>query len=365
MFRRAAFLGLALTLAGCTETVLIHDAWDGGSKNDAATVPTGIDSGSCPKSTYQGSLTIQQTQLWILLDRSFSMQAPFDGTTRQAAVQTALKTTIPQYEGSVDFGFEQFPAGPNDPVDCPNNKCCAGSLTYPTPSNWYDINTLIECDGWQSSAGWQSSTCDSPSQDSPSYAALAQLDDYFNKPNKMMATTGYILLVTSSDPSCAADSSNLCSQALNAAEDLANTFSMRTLVLDVGSPPPSFTSCLAQIGGMMGSGPNAHSGPSVQSFYNVSNQQNLGSAIDDIVSAIAQESCTVDLTNIAIPYDHSQVTVSLYNGKSLVQSPDPGSPDANGWTISADETSITFSGSACKQIESGAANSIRIKTCSQ
>ncbi len=361
MFRRAASLGLAFALGGCTETVLIRDVWDSGSKEatiDATIVSAGIDSGSCPISTYQGSLPIQHTQLWILLDRSSSMQSSFDTTTRQAAVQTALNTTIPQYEGSVDFGFEQFPAGPNDGSNCPSNRCCAGSPTPPTPSNWFDVKTLIECDGPQSPA------CDSPSQDSPSYAALAQLDDYFNKSGKIKATTGYILLVTSSDPSCAADSSNLCSQALNAVEDLANSFSMRTLVLNVGSPATSSGSCLAQIS-RKGSGLSAHSGPSGQSLYTANSQADLKKAIDEIVSPIAQGACTVDLTHITIT---NQVAVSFdngNNGNSPVQPHDPGNPAANGWTMSADETSITFAGSACAQIESGAAKSIRIKTCSQ
>jgi hypothetical protein len=366
MLRRAAFLGLALAFGGCTKTVWIHDVWDGGgaalgASNDAVSLGgTGIDAGSCPKSTYLGYLPIQPAQLWILLDRSSSMDAVFADTTRQAAVQAALKTTISKYEGSVSFGFEQFPASVNDPAaDCLANKCCAGSLLLPTRSNWYDIKPDIQCDGWQNSS------CDLPSPDSPSYAALAQVDDYYNKPTRMKPSSdGYILLVTSSDPSCAADTSNLCDQALSSAEDLVNNLDVRIVVIDVGSPPPGPDSCLDKIS-TIGSGLTSPPLPTGQSLYAVSSVADLTSAVDDVAFAIAQEACTVDLTNISIPSDHSQVVVSFDNGNIPVQPPDPSNPDGNGWSISSDNTRITFSGSNCTQIVDGHVDFIRIRMCNQ
>jgi hypothetical protein len=366
MLRRAACLALALALGGCVERVLLHDVWeDGGTVDlggarDATADWVGLDSGSCAMTTLQAKLIIQPSQLWILLDRSSAMQALFDGTTRQAAVESALKTTIPNYQGSVDFGFEQFPAGPTDGASCAHNKCCAGSLTPPT--NWPDLKPLILCDGWQPS-------CDSPSADSPSYAALAQMDGYFIQATNMQATNmrdsppAYILLVTSSDPSCAADSSsNLCNQALSATADLANNFAVRTTVLNVGSSAPSFNSCLDKLSRKSSSLAASHSGPTLQSLYAVSSIPDLTSALDGVVSTIAQQACTIALTHVTIPRDHSQISVSFDDGTISIPSPDPGNPNANGWTISPD--SIRFTGSDCQKITTGPVAFVGITTCS-
>jgi hypothetical protein len=347
MLRRAC-LGLALMCWGCTERVLLRDVWDSGPQD--ADPRTGMDSGSCLKYTPLGPAQVQPAELWILLDRSLSMQAGFDNTTRQAAVQAALQSAIVSYEGSVNFGFVQFPAGSlsSEASNCQINTCCAGSAIPPAPNNWPALEQKFQC------SALSDSHCDSASADSPSHAALAKVDSYYSaETGPPWGDSRYVLLVTSSDPSCAADNSDLCYTARSTVSHLLR-LGVGVVVLSVGAQPTP-DSCLGRIS-KLGSGATSHGGATLYSALTFSD---LTDAVTTFVLRVAENACTVDLTGIRdIPKDQ-QLVVSFDNSNDLIQKLDSY---GNGWTF-AGNSRITFSGPPCDQIVQGNVSEIQLGAC--
>jgi hypothetical protein len=338
MLRRAGGIGFMLGLAGCTSVVL-HDVHDAGQSDavpkDAWSIPETYCGliGSTKAYTYP-----QAAQLLVLLDRSESMQTTFDGTTRELAAQNALITTITKYQSEVLFGFEQFPTSA-DSTQCQPGTCCAGTCcaepvySIPTGSNIGAMTDRIQC------AGSHGAGCLVPSLDSPSHKALAAALDYFNSP-KSKSYPGqdrYVLLVTSSDPSCAAESHDVCPTALRVVSELINNADVRIVVLSVGYAPDQ-GSCLYRISQ---TGSSWTTGLNIQPLYTANSRYDLAHALDEFVSAVAQSVCTVSTSPIP---DGAQLNVSL---DSTNFHPTDGN-NQDGWSYAdGAHTSIKWSGSAC------------------
>jgi hypothetical protein len=332
MLRHAGLLGLALFLAGCTEKVLLDDVVrDAGPSDLAAAI---MDSSWSPGDAYCGvsyrSLYYQpqKPQVMVLLDRSVSMQASFGSGTRESAAQNALINVIQTYQTRVQFGFEQFPADKME-SQCQSGNCCAGSVSLkPVLSNLTAMSNSI-LDNDQRGAGW-------PSTDSPSHKALAVVRDYI----KYDYTTDdqYVLLVTSSEPSCAAETPDTCcTSARNAASDLGIS-GVRIVVLSLGYQPDQ-KSCLYKIS-LTGS--SLQLPTNTKALYPVNNSDDLTTALTNFVLAVAKTACT--LSTSTPPPSQAQLSVSM--GMNPIQQTDGN--DQDGWYFAnPDRTSITFSGSAC------------------
>jgi hypothetical protein len=328
MFRRAnqrRVIGLALVLAGCTEQVVLNDVWDA-SPSDLV-VPKDTQSGSdayCAEKYTPLTFVPQPAQLLILLDRSSDMQSSFGSTTREAAAQNALVSAVEAFQGKIKFGFDQFPVDPAV-SQCAQGSCCADkvSIIDPALDNTQAMKSSILC------SDPHNTSCSVASADSPSYAALATVRDYYNA----NPTTDdlYILLVTSSEPTCASE--DQCSSARSAANNLGDA-GVRIIVLSVGYEPELW-SCLSQIG-RKGSSPRAS-----QSLYTASSVSDVGSKLNDIFSVVAQSACTMNSS--IVPPSQAQLQVSI--GKTPVSQTDWNNPD--GWSATPNQTSITLSGSAC------------------
>ena len=345
MLRRAAVLGIALPLLACTEHVIIHDMWGDGSAGPGADATpardaTGGFSANDAFCKYQYrplAFTPRAAQLVFLLDRSVYMQSSFNGTPREIAAELALVDTVAAYQSKVKFGFEQFPPDSNDRAytDCQRNTCCAGSVIVdPKPNASKAMNGPIECDQMGNPP------CPTPGYDSASFAALAQVRDYFK--SHPSGDDRYAVLVTASEPSCSSLSDgDACKDALAAANDLGN-MGVGFAVVSVGYQPDPTTSCLVRIG-------------NTGTLYTPLNSYALATDLDEFVSAVARTGCVLDSNDVPPP--QTQLVVSM--GTSTTAIPQVDSPDQNGWSFAnSAHTSITFSGTWCDQFVGSQFNNI-------
>ena len=332
MLRRAGEIGFVLALAGCTDQVTLHDVHDAGF-SDAATVPRDPwqwSDASCVGATPIKYLP-QSAQVLILFDRSASMQSTFGGTSTSRAelAQTALAAAVTTYTSRIKFGFEDFPSDAMR-SPCPQGTCCANPVSVgPAPYNASHVNNSLQCGDPHGSG------CQVTSTDSPSNAALARAKDYYSTLSPPTTDNLYVLLVTSSEPSCAADSHDACSSALAAASDLGK-LNVRIIVLSVDYQPKR-SSCLSQIP-LNGS---LQLPPNVQSVYPTNNPYDLSSALTDLFNAIARDACILSSSSVVPP--NKDLTVSI--GQDQV---DPN--DQTGWQCANSNcTKITLAGSACDE----------------
>ena len=252
---------LALSAGGCApQEVVLRDVADSGAPDAAppqdapadaptqADAPNGRDAAGC----YPRYLHPQpQAEILIELDRSTNMQATFSNYTRMTAVQNALTDKIAQYQKSVKFGYEEFPstggtsgtsgtggAGGAGGAGGQCSNCCAGAVTlWPTLNASAWMNNTINCiDG--------RSNCKGTSTDSPSHSALQVASDFFNTSQMGQSDADqYVMLFTSSEPSCSGqDAMAVCQSARNAISGLANN-RVQVYVFSVGYSPDK-TSCL-------------------------------------------------------------------------------------------------------------------------
>jgi len=337
MFRRAGQMALALALAGCTEQVVLKDL---PSTSDAAVGSRdawpGSDANCGPlKNTVRMTYEPQPAELLILLDRSTAMQAYYGSIPRETAAQNALIGAVWQYQARIKFGFEEFPSDPLE-YQCPQGTCCAGPVVDPSLNNYSGMSYNIQCSDAHGSG------CPATSSDSPSHAALAQVREYYKAKDKQSPPTNdrYVLLVTSSEPSCASESHDVCSQARTAASDLGNVAGVRIVVLSMGyQPDPNL--CLSQISQKGSTQPlPANTKP----LYTVYNSYDLSAALTEFFSAVAQASCTLISRDAPPTLNQAQLSVSV-GGRSV----QPIDGSGNGWAFGDPAgTSITFSGSACE-----------------
>jgi hypothetical protein len=339
MFRCAGQIAVALALTACTQQVVLRDLPNGGA-SDAAIVSkdayswSGFDS-YCGQKYTQMHYVPRAAEVLILLDRSSAMQSAFGNTTttRESAAEIALVNAVTTYQWKIPFGFEQFPTDAAE-YQCPQGTCCAEPVSLdPRLGNASYMSTSIQCTDAHTSG------CSATSTDSPSYAALAKARDYYNSRTKYDPTNDddlYVLLLTSTEPSCAAESHDVCASARNAANALG-TSKVRIVVLSLGyQPDPG--SCLSQIS-QKGSLdlPNG-----IQTLYSVKDSNDLANTINGLFLAIAKKtSCTMNSTIVP-----ANLALNVYIGPELVPQTDGHSQD--GWSY-ADPTgtSITFSGKFC------------------
>ena len=331
MLRRAGEIGLALVLVSCTQEIVlpdVHDAGpDGGPDKDAG---WNMDA-YCSPGVNSINYWPQPAQVLVLLDRSTDMQKAFSGTTREAAAQNALSNLVSAFTARIEFGFMAFPPDSMD-SPCSSGVCCAGPISvYPDTYTASKMSASILCTG---ARGYG---CTMTSTDSPSYAALGSARDYYRSKNP--DNDAYVLLVTSSEPSCAADSRDVCSTARNYATDLGES-KIRVLVLSVGYQPEP-NSCLAQIS-QKGS---SHLPQGIKALYAVNNTNDLNSTLGDIFDALSKNACTLSSLPVAPPSD-AKLSVSI--GQDPISQVDSVSQD--GWSYaSPDHTRISFNGAACTE----------------
>ena len=282
-----------------------------------------------------------QPEILIELDRSTNMQATLSNSTRMAAVQTALTREIGVYQNSVKFGYEEFPSAEGGPPSGQCSNCCAGAVTlWPTPSAFDWMNNAINCiDG--------RSNCKSTSTDSPSHSALQVASDFFNMSQMRQSDADqYVMLFTSSEPSCSGqDAAAICQAARNAISGLANNH-VQVYVFSVGYPPDK-AGCLSDLTKV----------GSMTTLVTVNDYGDLSGRLDGILHTAAASACTMTLDGP--PPTNSKLDV--YIGPTLVP------PDGWSYTPGA-RNAITLNSTYCSQYVASMTNDkvvVSYSTCGE
>ncbi len=329
--RASMLLSVFVLVAGCLgDLVPPNSAGPKMSPHDGGTVTPapGADAGGidpqCGQQTFPISVTKTEPNVMLVVDESGSMSDTVTGSTltKWDALKQAVKGLLSKYDGQVDWGLSIFPAvGAAD-------SCAPGIIDVPiAPGSGPLITAKLD--------GIAASTLTGATP-TPESLKSVQLNGKLNDPKK----ANYILLITDGDPTCApATDVTPVIQAL-----YAQSPSVKTFVVGVGDVNQSNPALLNE---WADAGHTARTGAT--RYYDANDLSGLQGAFATIVGNIA--SCNYALGKL--PDDPSLVTAYL-DGKVVPIDP------VNGATYDAMSNSITFHGTTCDAIKSGASSKVDI-----
>jgi hypothetical protein len=358
--RRSVVAAFALWAGACTERVPLPVAVDGdvldGVQGDRRTWTVrdgaadsrrppldaradigGVDA-LCTERTVDVDYSMDpDSQVIVAVERSASMiQGKLGEAGRLAAVQQALRSVIRAYQGSVSFGYEEFPAAR---TGC--TACCAGEVkVFPGPGRYSLIDKEMRCE-----SAPISTSCLVTNPDAPAFDSLARCADVYDA--LKFQYSRFVLLVTDGEPSCGASKDACQRTGLEAAKLL--TDNVRTYVLGVSDESKGNT-CLDAIAAAGGT----------QRTYVASDEAQLATRLQEILSPLAARACRVAVTGQISSPDRLSVYI-----ENLPVRRDP----ADGWTFdfAGPGRVITLNGAACEKLKTTqVSEALRIyTTCTQ
>lgn len=264
--------------------------------------------------------------LLVVLDRSGSMSSPIPSfppnfTPKWTIMRDALNTLAADLEDNIRFGLAEFPTDDDCAVD-------GGSA----------VRVPIDLDQAPEIAGYFSSR--SPNGNTPAHLGLAAALTHYQ--GLAVNPAGrYVLFATDGEPNCAADAATAASQTVAAVTALAQA-GIKTYVLGFGG---GFTNdAVLNNAAQAGQVPRAGGPPH---YYAANSAAELAAVLDTIAGGIIVPSCSYALASL--PPNPDDVTVTL-DGVVVPRS----TQHTNGWDYHPDAMTITFFGSYCDQITSGA-----------
>lgn len=301
----------------------------GGDANE-----TPLDSASCGAQMANiGVVNLgDPPDLLVVLDRSGSMSAPPSTfppvfTPKWTTMKTSLTSVVTAKQQQIKFGLLEFPSD-DDP----------GCSAVATPKVNIGLGAAPAFASYFSAR--------SPGGNTPAHVGLASALTYFN--SIPVNTAGrYVLFATDGLPNCLGGDPNTGSDAATVAAVTALfNAGIKTYVLGFGGAfggTPAVLNDAAVAGGK----PK----PGAVKFYEASNQAELDTALAAISGGIIVPSCSFQLQSA--PPDPNNVTVTI-NGAPVPRSPSHG----NGWDYYPNAMTITFFGTYCQQISSGAMTNV-------
>jgi hypothetical protein len=155
----------------------------GGAGVDAST-----DS-SCGAS--QINATSVPVSILLVIDKSGSMNDPLGGSSRWSAMKTALGTALDKVKGSIAFGLEFFPNGPDAKQTC-DVPAGAAAIVLPVGPGATTVPQIV-----------QAFEANQPAGGTPTAAALARAYDYYTTgAGKGLTGDRFVLLATDGGPNC-------------------------------------------------------------------------------------------------------------------------------------------------------------------
>ncbi|MBK9031417.1 MAG: VWA domain-containing protein [Myxococcales bacterium] len=268
--------------------------------------------------------------LLIVMDRSGSMSGPIPSfppnfTPKWTIMRDALNSVVAQREHNIRFGLTEFPT--ND--DCAVDQAAA---------------VRVPIDLGQAPEVAQYFNVRSPNGNTPAAAGLqAALTHYNSIP--VNPAGRYVLFATDGEPNCAVDDATAAADTVAAVTALAQA-GIKTYVLGFGG---AFTTgTVLNDAALAGQVPRPGGPPH---YYAANNAAELSAALQAISGGIIVPSCSYALaTQPPVPDD---VTVTL-NGVPVPRS----TMHTNGWDYFPDAMTITFFGTYCQQITSGAVGNV-------
>lgn len=262
--------------------------------------------------------------LLIVLDRSGSMSSPIptfppDFTPKWTIMRDALNQLAGTHENNIRFGLLEFPTNEDCAVD--------GGTAVRVP---IDLGQAPEIAGYFSN---RSAGGNTPAQ----LGLSAALTHYNGIP--VNAAGRYVLFATDGEPNCSAG--DAAAETVAAVTALASA-GIKSYVLGFGGgfADDSVLDDSALAGQVPRPGGPPH-------YYAANSAAELEAVLDQIAGGIIVPSCSYELASA--PPDPDNVTVTL-NGQVVPRS----TAHTNGWDYYPDSMTITFFGSYCDAIESGA-----------
>lgn len=268
--------------------------------------------------------------LLIVLDRSGSMSGPIPSfpptfTPKWTIMRDAVNAVVTQRQNNIRFGLSEFPTDD----DC----AVAGAAAVRVP---IDLGQAPEVA--------QYFMVRSPNGNTPAAAGLqAALAHYNSIP--VNPAGRYVLFATDGEPNCDVDAAT-AGAATVAAVNALRSAGIRTYVLGFGGA--FATGTVLNDAALAGGVPRAGGPPH---YYAANNAAELDAALQAISGGIIVPSCSYALATR--PPDPEDVTVTL-NGQTVPRS----TMHTNGWDYHPDAMTITFFGTYCDQITSGAIGNV-------
>jgi hypothetical protein len=307
--------------------------------SDAHVLPSAPTSPS-PRVGMDGSNICEVAQLtadplapdmMIVLDRSGSMK---DGGRWQPSVAAVRKITS-KLETRIRFGLALFPddqmSGSNDDDDDNESSCAPGRIVVPVADmNAAAIGTYLD----RTRPRGGTPTSETLMKVASEFSADAASPDAKHHPK-------YVLLVTDGAPTCPAGRGRETTQtdidSSNFAVETLTDQGVKTYVIGYDTNTPGNEMLADVLDGFAQRG-----GTGDQAHRPVEDEASLTSALENIASAIA--SCSFTLDKAPPRADHVLVTL---DGKQL------NLDDANGWRMTDDRT-VEIVGQACETFKAGA-----------
>ncbi|MCB9575248.1 MAG: VWA domain-containing protein [Kofleriaceae bacterium] len=262
--------------------------------------------------------------LLIVLDRSGSMTAPIftippNFTPKWSIMRDALNQLASNYQDNIRFGLLEFPTDDDCGVDP------ATAVKVPI-----DLGQAPEIAGYFQNRGANGNT---PAQ----LGLQAALAHYMTVP--VNPAGRYVLFATDGEPNCS--DGDAAAETVAAVTALAQA-GIKTYVLGFGGDFTSGT--VLDDAALAGQVPRPGGPPH---YYAANSAQELAAVLDTISGGIIVPSCSYALASA--PPDPDAVTVSV-DGAVVPRS----TGHTNGWDYYPDAMTITFFGSYCDEIQSGA-----------
>ncbi len=287
----------------------------------------GVPMGACGQATFPVNLNKTAPNVMLVVDESGSMkeQVPGSNMSKWQSLQAAVHTLLGKYDGSAQWGLSIFPKAGGG-----GNSCTPGGVDIPVAPN-----TATQILGMLDGLTDQTIGGNTPT-DQTLQAVLSSGSLHDPSHNN------YVLLMTDGLPNCGSDGNGVQSTI---GKLYATVPSVRTYVVGIGDGTQSDPTTLD---GWATAGHTAR--PTSPLYYQANNVMDLTNAFADILAGVA--SCTYQLGST--PTDPT-LLVGYIDG-TAVSSNDP----TNGMTYDAGSTSVTFHGTACDKIKSGAATKVDV-----
>jgi hypothetical protein len=305
------------------------DSGDDGPSTDAPPPPPFPDAASCGNQTVP--IEVQNLgeppDLLVVLDRSGSMNEllpifPPDFITKWTHMRNALNALASQHEDNIRLGLLEFPT---------NDDCAVDGSAVKVP---IDLNQAAEIATYFATRGANGNT--------PSQLALAGALTYYNT-IPVNPEGRFVLFATDGQPNCS--TGDAAAETVAAVTALANA-GVKTYVLGFGGA--FIDDSVLNNSALAGQVPKPGGPPH---YYAANNAAELDAALQTIAGGIIIPSCSYALASP--PPDPNLVTVTL-NGMTVPRS----TAHTNGWDYYPDANTITFFGSYCTQIQSGAISEV-------
>jgi hypothetical protein len=322
-------LAVALSVAACQQTVVLDQR--GG---DAS---VGVDSGVPFCEGHPVEPLVEFPEVIVALDRSAGMGARFgDGTVVLNAARDAIGVHAARYQNVVRFGYVEFPG--SAPNCSQSAQACCASLPSPPANNFaafeFALNGCEQSPASCTVAGYQRPTA--PALTSSAQVFLGRSD----------LVQRYVLLVTNGQPDCGLSQNSACTDAQNAANQLADNLQVSTVVVAPGQLAPDDVDCLQRIA--------AFGGADIPPYFRpAANAGELAAELGDVIRTMARGACHLDVTTRIQEQDRV-----LLRWKEM---PIPRNRN-DGWQLINNGYEIELHGEWCERFIDGAPTDITLFT---